>query len=75
MRAGLTEGMLQLPYKEAKDAAVVAFERDYLRAALARNGANLSKTARDVGLTRHHLRKLLRRHRLIASPETSAREG
>jgi len=73
--AGLTEGMLQLPYKEAKDAAVVAFERDYLRAALARNGANLSKTARDVGLTRHHLRKLLRRHRLIASPETSAREG
>lgn len=73
--AVLTQGMLQLPYKEAKDAAVVAFEREYLRAALARNGANLSKTARDVGLTRHHLRKLLRRHRLIASPETSSQEG
>jgi len=56
-----------LPYKEAKEAAVSAFEREYLRAALARNGANLSKTARDVGLTRHHLRKLLRLHRLIAS--------
>jgi two-component system response regulator GlrR len=56
-----------LPYKEAKDAAVAAFEREYLKAALARNGANLSKTARDVGLTRHHLRKLLRAHRLIAN--------
>lgn len=55
-----------LPYKEAKEAAVGAFEREYLKAALARNGANLSRTARDVGLTRHHLRKLLRQHRLIA---------
>ncbi len=55
-----------LPYKEAKEAAVSAFESEYLRAALARNGANLSRTARDVGLTRHHLRKLLRLHKLIA---------
>ena len=57
---------LQLPYKEAKAQAVAAFEEGYLRAALSRNGANLSRTARDVGLTRHHLRKLLREHRLIA---------
>jgi DNA-binding NtrC family response regulator len=55
----------RLPYKEAKAQAVAAFEEDYLRAALARNGANLSRTARDVGLTRHHLRKLLREHRLV----------
>jgi DNA-binding NtrC family response regulator len=59
---------LRLPFKEAKEAALGVFEREYLRAALARNGANLSRTARDVGLTRHHLRKLLRRHRLIAGP-------
>jgi DNA-binding NtrC family response regulator len=59
----------KLPYKEAKEAAVAAFEREYLRAALARNGANLSRTARDVGLTRHHLRKLLRLHRLVAEPK------
>ena len=57
---------LRLPFKEAKEAAVRAFESEYLRAALSRNGANLSKTARDVGLTRHHLRKLLREHGLIA---------
>ncbi len=59
---------LRLPYKEAKESALGIFEKEYLRAALARNGANLSRTARDVGLTRHHLRKLLRRHRLIAGP-------
>ena len=64
--AGLPEIDLRLPYKEAKEMAVSAFEQRYLKAALARNGANLSKTARDVGLTRHHLRKLLRQHRLIA---------
>ncbi len=64
--AALPEIDLRLPYKEAKESAIQAFERRYLKAALARNGANLSKTARDVGLTRHHLRKLLRQHRLIA---------
>jgi two-component system nitrogen regulation response regulator GlnG len=61
----------RLPYKEAKAQAVEHFEREYLRAALARNGANLSRTSRDVGLTRHHLRKLLRAHRLIAGGEDS----
>ncbi len=54
------------PFKEAKDHAMGLFEREYLRVALQRNGANLSRTARDVGLTRHHLRKLLREHRLVA---------
>jgi DNA-binding NtrC family response regulator len=63
---------LRLPYKEAKEVAVSAFELTYLRAALARNGANLSRTARDVGLTRHHLRKLLRQHRLIAGKDAKS---
>ncbi|MEE2827740.1 MAG: sigma 54-interacting transcriptional regulator [Myxococcota bacterium] len=64
--SGVSELMNRLPYKEAKDLALNSFEQQYLKAALARNGANLSRTARDVGLTRHHLRKLLRGHRLIA---------
>ncbi len=64
---GLGAAQLRLPYKEAKEEALARFERQYLSAALSRNGANLSKTARDVGLTRHHLRKLLRQHRLIAA--------
>lgn len=61
---------LKLPYKEAKEAALSVFEKTYLKAALSRNGANLSRTARDVGLTRHHLRKLLKEHRLIAGQES-----
>jgi transcriptional regulator with PAS, ATPase and Fis domain len=67
-RRPMSDVELRLPYKEAKEVALGRFEEEYLRAALARNGANLSRTARDVGLTRHHLRKLLRRHRLIAGP-------
>jgi DNA-binding NtrC family response regulator len=64
---------LRLPFKEAKEQAIRAFERDYLRAALSRNGANLSRTSRDIGLTRHHLRKLLRAHGLIAGGESGER--
>jgi DNA-binding NtrC family response regulator len=58
---------LRLPYKEARERALRSFEKTYLEAALARNGANLSRTARDIGLTRHYLRKLLREHRLISA--------
>jgi len=64
---GIGEVHLRLPYKEARERALNAFERTYLEAALARNGANLSRTARDIGLTRHYLRKLLREHRLISA--------
>jgi len=58
---------LRLPYKEARERALRSFEKTYLEAALSRNGANLSRTARDIGLTRHYLRKLLREHRLISA--------
>lgn len=54
-----------LAYKQAKEAVVAAWEGRYLRAAFARNDGNLSKTARDVGLSRPHIRKLLRVHGLI----------
>lgn len=64
--SGVADVELRLPYKEARELALRNFERQYLEAALSRNGANLSRTARDVGLTRHYLRKLLREHRLIA---------
>ena len=68
----LQPAWLRLPFKEAKAQAEAVFEQEYLRAALARNGANLSRTSRDVGLTRHHLRRLLREHRLIAGEEGPA---
>ena len=58
-----------LPYKEAKDRVVSEWEAPYLREAFRRSGGNLSATAREVGLSRPHLRKLLRDHGLVEGTE------
>jgi len=55
-----------LPYTEAKDRVVAAFERSYLAAALERHGGNVSATARALGLHRQSLQKMLRRLGLAA---------
>jgi DNA-binding NtrC family response regulator len=56
-----------LPFHEAKQEVVDAFERRYLADLLARHGGNLSAAARDAGLDRKHLRRLARRHGLLGS--------
>jgi DNA-binding NtrC family response regulator len=58
-----------LPYSEAKQALLDAFEHRYLRDAWARHDGNLSAMARAVGLDRKHLRTLLRRQGLLAGDD------
>ena len=53
--------LADLPYTEARDRAVEAFERSFLVAALERHGGNVSATARAIGLHRQSLQKILRR--------------
>ena len=52
------------PFKEAKEALVDAFERDYLAALIARCEGNVSQAAREAEIDRVHLRRLLRKHGL-----------
>lgn len=52
------------PFKEAKEALVDAFERDYLDALIARCEGNVSLAAREAEIDRVHLRRLLRKHGL-----------
>ncbi len=52
------------PFKEAKQEVVDTWEAAYLRALLAAHDDNLSSAARASGLTRYHLRELLKRHAL-----------
>ena len=54
-----------MSYKEARAECLGDFERSFLSAALERSAGNLSRTAEEIGLTRHYLRKLLRHHKLI----------
>jgi DNA-binding NtrC family response regulator len=53
--------LADLPYTEARDRAMDAFERSFLAAALERHGGNVSATARALGLHRQSLQKILRR--------------
>jgi len=53
-----------LPFKEAKDQLVQAFERDYLAQLMKTCEGNLSRASREAGIDRVYLRKLLRKHGL-----------
>ncbi len=50
-----------MPYAEAKEAVLTAFEEAYARAALERHHRNVSRAARASGLSRRHLQRLMAR--------------
>jgi transcriptional regulator with PAS, ATPase and Fis domain len=54
-----------LPFADAKQAVVQAFERAYLREVFARAGGNVTAAARAADVDRKHLRGLLRRYGLL----------
>ena len=51
-----------LPFKEAKQRVLDAFEATYLKALLDKNGGNVTRSANAAGLTRYHLRELAKRY-------------
>ncbi len=53
-----------LGFKQAKQTVVDAFESAYLEVLLERNNGNITRSAHEAGLTRYHLRELLKRHGL-----------
>lgn len=65
MRAmSIMEQSADLPFVEARERALREFDRAFLGAALARNGGNIARTARALGLHRQSLQKLLARRDL-----------
>ncbi|MEL6180849.1 MAG: helix-turn-helix domain-containing protein, partial [Myxococcota bacterium] len=52
-------------YKEAKQLILDQFERDYVARIFETHGGNISQAARTAGLTRYHLRELLKKHDLL----------
>ena len=53
-----------LPYEIARKQAIDAFERAYVTDLLARSDGNVAKAARDAGVNRAYLHRLLSRHGL-----------
>lgn len=52
-------------FAAAKEEAVARFERRYLADLLARTGGNLSAAAREAGMDRKNLRRLVNKHGLV----------
>jgi DNA-binding NtrC family response regulator len=55
-------GLLDLRYKEAKEQLLHRFEALYMGRLFEQHGNNISRIARDAGVDRHLVRKLLRKH-------------
>lgn len=51
-----------MPFKEAKQRVLDAFEAAYLKALLDKHGGNITRSAQAAGLTRYHLRELAKRY-------------
>jgi len=57
----LAHSLSDLPYKEAKDRSMEAFEVAYFEGLLARTQGNVSEAARQAGLDRSNFRRAVRR--------------
>jgi two-component system response regulator HydG len=57
----LPSGLLDLPYRDAKQQALETFEAAYFDAILRRTGGNISEAARQAGLDRSNFRRAARR--------------
>lgn len=61
---GQTHHDLGVSFRDAKQAALERWERDYLAHLIETFGGNLSRAAREVQMDRNHLRELLKRYQL-----------
>lgn len=55
---------LTIPYKDAKQQILDQFEYDYLSRLYEEFDGNISRASKNAGLTRYHLRELLKKHEL-----------
>lgn len=53
-----------VPFKDAKASVVDAFQKEYLQSLLQRHNLNISKAAREAGIDRRHLYRLLERYEI-----------
>ena len=50
------------PFKEAKSELIADFEQQYMRDLLALHDGNVSQAAREAGIERAYLQRLIRKH-------------
>ena len=63
-RGGISTGMMEIPFKEAKGMLVEAFEQEYLVRLLDRHQGNISRAAREAGIDRNYIHRLVKKYGL-----------
>lgn len=62
------DDLFALPFKEAKNRLLEDFQSQFILKALASHGGNVSQTAREVGIKRQYLHRLIRDANLDIKP-------
>ena len=60
------ETIYRLPFKEAKEAVIKAFHRQYIHAILQQNRGNISRAAEQAGLQRQYLHRIMKHEKINA---------
>ena len=63
----LSSAQIDLPFQEAKDAVVEKFERTFIHRLLKAHNGNVSRAARQNGMTRHRLQRLISKYAIDVS--------
>ena len=61
------ESITDRPFKEAKERLVDSFTREYLVALLEKCGGNISQMAREAGIARNYVHRLVTKYGLKAT--------
>lgn len=59
------DGLMDLPYKLAKDKILESFEQEYLTYNLKKHEGNISHTAQECGIDRRSIHRLISKHNII----------
>jgi two-component system nitrogen regulation response regulator GlnG len=58
----VTEDLVQLPFKEAKERLLEVFEKRYVEHLLEKHDGNVSRAAAEAGVDRNHLARIAKKH-------------
>jgi DNA-binding NtrC family response regulator len=64
---GTSQDITDLPFKEAKERLIESFTRDYLESLLEKCDGNISKMAREAGIARNYVHRLVTKYGLKAT--------
>jgi DNA-binding NtrC family response regulator len=62
--AGVSDEMMDMPFKEAKGMLVESFEREYLDRLLKRHNGNVSRAAAEAGIDRNYIHRLVKKYEI-----------